>query len=64
MDHEDKRKLYNQANRRFFIKKNEIFLTHSGPFYPVALSKSQLVPDNIDGPRFDLRTVLGRVFQT
>ena len=37
----------------------EIFFTHSGPFYPVALPQTQVrfVPDSIDNPRFDLRTV-------
>ena len=41
------------------MKKNEIDLTHSGRIYPVALPQTQVrfVPDRIDNPRFDLRTV-------
>ena len=37
----------------------KIFLTHSGPFYPVALPQTQVrfVPDNIDSPRLDPMTV-------
>ena len=39
--------------------KHELFWTHSGPFYPVALPQTQVrfVPDSIDNPRLDLRTV-------
>ena len=37
----------------------EIVLTHSGPFYPVALPQThfRFVPDNIVGPGLDLCTV-------
>ena len=42
-----------------FIFTLELFLTHLGPFYPVALPPTQVrfVPDSIDNPRLDPRTV-------
>ena len=49
--------------RCHFVNILKIDSTHPGPIYPVALPRTQVrfVPDNIDGPKFDARTVVPSV---